>query len=96
MHVWLDMLDFFDEWLNIRRFDIMIYNTHMSIFIESSKTDKYRDGAWVVISRTGTALCQVENLERYHLWANIQDNYNTHVFGTLSAIKIGYKIKRKI
>ena len=40
-----------NELLSIRRCDIMIYNTHMSIFIESSKTDKYRDGAWIVISR---------------------------------------------
>ena len=51
----------------------------MSIFIESSKTDKYRDGARVVISRTGMALCPVENLERYLLWADIQDNCYTHV-----------------
>ena len=35
----------------------------MSIFIESSKTDKYRDCARVVIKRTGTVLCPVENLE---------------------------------
>ena len=82
-----------NELLNIRRCDIMIYNTHISIFIESSKTDKYRDGAWVVISRTGTALCPVENLERYLLWADIQDNSNTHVFGTLSACKMGYKVR---
>ncbi|XP_069134723.1 carboxypeptidase M-like [Argopecten irradians] len=29
----------------------------MEIFIEKSKTDIYRDGAWVVIARTGTRLC---------------------------------------
>ena len=51
----------------------MIYNTHLSIFIESSKTDKYRNGAWVVNLRTGTALCLVQNLECYLLWADIQD-----------------------
>ena len=51
----------------------MIYNPHMSIFIKSSKTDKYRNGAWVVKSRTCMALCPVENLERYFLWADIQD-----------------------
>ena len=64
----------------------MIYYTHMSIFIESSKTDKYHDGAWVVISRTG--MCPVENL-----WADIQDSSNTYVSGTLSACKMGYKIR---
>ena len=51
----------------------------MSIFIESSKTDKYRDGARIVISRTVMALCPVENLDRYLLWADIQDNCYTHI-----------------
>ena len=55
-----------NELLNIKRCDILIYNTHMSIFIESSKTDKYRDGAWVVLSRTRRSLCPVENLSVTH------------------------------
>ena len=46
-----------------------------------------------MISRTGTALCPVENLERYLLWADIQDNSNTHVFCTLSACKMGFKVR---
>ena len=33
------------ELLAIKRCDIVIENTHMSIFIEKSKTDIYRDGA---------------------------------------------------
>ena len=33
-----------NELLSIRRCDVLIERTHMSIFIESSKTDKYRDG----------------------------------------------------
>ena len=32
--------------------DLQIFPDHMEIFIESSKTDQYRDGAWVVIART--------------------------------------------
>ena len=55
------------------------YNTPISIFIESSKTDKYRDGARIVISITVMALCPVENLDRYLLWADIQDNCYTHI-----------------
>ncbi len=35
----------------------------MKIFIESSKTDQYRDGAWVVIARTATTICPVNMTE---------------------------------
>ena len=83
------------ELLNIRRCDITIFGTYMSVFIQSSKTDQYRDGAWVVISRTGTQLCPVENLERYLLWADIKEHSEVHIFSTLSACKNGsYKIRR--
>ena len=52
---------------SIRRCDVVIEPTHVSIFIDSSKTDKYREGAWVVIARIGGILCPVINLERYLL-----------------------------
>lgn len=42
------------ELLNLHYNDVVLHNTHMDIFIESSKTDRYRDGAWLVIARTGT------------------------------------------
>ena len=74
----------------------MIDNTHLSIFIESSETAKYRGGAWVVISRTGTPLYPVENLECYLLWADIEEKSDVHIFGTLSACKTGYKIRKCI
>ena len=37
----------------------------MEIFVESSKTDQLREGAWVVIARTSSKLCPVAMLERY-------------------------------
>ena len=82
------------ELLQIRRCDISIYGHYMSVFIQSSKTDQYRDGAWVVIARTGTHLCPVENLERYLLWADIKEDSDVHIFSTLSACKNGlFKIR---
>lgn len=51
------------ELLNLKVHDIVFENYYMRIFIESSKTDKYRDGAWIIIARTGTYLCPVRNLE---------------------------------
>ena len=40
----------------------------MFIFIENSKTDQYRDGAWSVIAITGTVLCPVEHLKKHFEW----------------------------
>ena len=57
--------------LNLRRCDIIIYPMHMSVFIQSFETDKYRDGAWVPIARTGTVLCPVVKLERYFVWVKL-------------------------
>ena len=42
------------ELLKLKRSDILINSVYMSVFIESSKTDKYRDGAWILNLRTGT------------------------------------------
>ena len=49
------------ELLNLKLCDVNIVDTHMSIFNEKSKTDIYRDGNCLVISRTGTKfkLCPV-------------------------------------
>ena len=42
----------FDEISNLRESDVIFFDDHLEIYIESSKTDQYRDGAWVVIART--------------------------------------------
>ena len=55
----------FDELAKMKECDVWIYADHMELFIESSKTDQYRDGAWVVVARTNTKCCPVAMLERY-------------------------------
>ena len=65
----------------------------MSIFIESSKTDKFRAGAWVCIARTGTILCPVPNL-KYLKWANIKDESELYLIAQLSATKKGYQLRK--
>ena len=37
----------------------------MSIFLESTKCDQFRDGAWIVIARTDLTTCPVNALEEY-------------------------------
>ena len=41
----------FNEMDKICESDIVVYEKHTEIFIESSKTDQLRDGAWVVIAQ---------------------------------------------
>lgn len=81
------------ELLLIKRSDICFESTYISLFVENSKTDQYRDGAWILIARTGTSLCPVRNLEKYLLWANIDDNSDEYIFRCLSACKSGYKLR---
>ena len=42
------------ELLQLKVSDIMFDTTYIKVFIECSKTDKYRDGSWIVIAKSGT------------------------------------------
>ena len=70
----------YSELAKIKECDLQFFEDHLEIFVESSKTDQYQDGAIVVIARTGTDYCPVAMLERYMCLANISvanllDNY---------------------
>lgn len=79
------------EILNIRICDIVFSSSYMAIFIECSKTDKYRDGAWVMIAKTGTNLCPVENVKKLIKWGSLSgDDY---LFCNISSTKHGYKVR---
>ena len=45
----------------------------MAICIEGSKTDKHRDGSWVMIAKTNTKLCPVENVRKLIHWCKLSD-----------------------
>lgn len=55
----------FDELSKIRCKDIKIYENYFSIFIHSSKTDQYRCGNEVVISKGNSVACPYNMLLRY-------------------------------
>ena len=61
----------YSELAKIKECDLQFFEDHLEIFVESSKTDQYRDGAVVVIACTGTDYCPVAMLERYMRLANI-------------------------
>ena len=56
----------FDELsANLKLKDLTLHDTNFELFIESSKTDQYREGAIVPIVKSGTDLCPWGNLEKY-------------------------------
>ena len=55
----------YDEIANLKESDISIFEEYLEINIQSSKTDQYRDGAWVAVARTHANTCPVHMLERY-------------------------------
>lgn len=83
------------ELLNIRRSDIVFNECYMSIFIQKSKTDVYRDGNCVTIARTGSDLCPVKNMELYLLWANISVDSEEYIFRNLTKFKDSYVLRKE-
>ena len=67
----------FDELAKLKESDLAFFEDHLE---ESSKTDQYRDGAWVVVARTRTELCPVQMLERYMALASIGEDAQKFLF----------------
>ena len=55
----------FSEVSHLKRSDFHIHNTHMSIFIEKSKTDTYRKGHWLHLAKLNSNLCPLDLTKRY-------------------------------
>ena len=70
-----------------------IYESHMELFVESSKTDQFRDGAWLVIARTGTNLCPVAMVESYIELAGTKGSPDKLLFRGLINTKNGCKLR---
>ena len=84
----------YDELAKLKETDTNFYEEHMEIFIESSKTDQFRDGAaWVVIAQTGTKLCPVAMLERYIALGKIDGDPNKFLFRGLCVTKTGARLR---
>lgn len=84
----------FDELAQLHESDVSIYKEHMEIFIESSKTDQFRDGSKVVIARTGTKLCPVAMMEQYLALAKASTCSDKFLFRGLVHTKNGSKLRQ--
>ena len=85
----------YSELAALRESDLCIFPQHMEIFIESSKTDQYRDGAWVVVARTMTKICPVKMTERYISLGEISGSPDLQFFRGIIRTKNGVKLRTK-
>ena len=70
----------YSECQNLRRSDFRIYEHYAMVFIEKSKTDKYREGHWMYISKLNSKLCPIRNLQEYFSCANIDSLSSEFIF----------------
>ena len=79
----------FDELAKLVRSDVKIENDMLKLFIQSSKTDQYRDGAWIIVASSGKATCPVAMMNRYLERAGL--SCDSPLFCQVSKTKCGYK-----
>ena len=71
------------EALHIKRNNIAFHSSYVALFLESSKTDKYRAGRTVLIARTGTSLDPVLQLFKYLKAARIPHKSEQYIFRSI-------------
>ena len=76
--------------------DVTIDPTHLVIRVTQSKTDQYRKGDEVVISRSDKVTCPVKNLERYLSLACIDRKHKDYLFKPLVKLKSAYRLIQKV
>ena len=77
----------FDEAVNLKRGDVTFFKTHMSIFLEGSKTDVYRDGHTVLVSKVVSNICPVTILRAYFRRAGLSDKPDEFIFRGTTWVK---------
>ncbi|KAK3087837.1 hypothetical protein FSP39_011297 [Pinctada imbricata] len=85
----------FSELINIRACDIEFHDLYVSLFIEKSKTDQYREGNWVLISKINSPACAFTFLKNYLSSAQISLSSDEFIFRQLSFCKSSndYKLR---
>ena len=81
--------------LNLKSHDILFHDTHVSLFIQKSKTDIYRDGSWVILSKTSSNLCPVKILHNYLSLGKIKNDSDKYIFRNLQKNKSGFTLRKE-
>ena len=83
----------FNEVIKLSCCDITINKTFISLFIEKSKTDVYREGSWVYLTKLDTALCPIELISHYFKKGNIRGNFQKCIFKGIITTKSHSKLR---
>ena len=77
--------------------DISISDTHLTIKVSQSKTNQYRKGNEVVISRSDKVTCPVSNLERYMTLTCVSTSkVSDFLFKSIVKVRSRYKVIDKV
>ena len=63
----------YNEAANLKLGDVVFCDSYLKVFIEKSKTDQFREGAWVFIAKVDSDICPTKVLREYIDEANIVD-----------------------
>ena len=83
----------FSEVIKLSRCDITKNKTFISIFIEKSKTDVYREGSWVYLTKLDTVLCPIELVSQDFKKGNIRDNCQKYILRGIITTKSHSKLR---
>ena len=83
----------YDELAKLRCCDVRFEVQNMSVHITSSKTDQYREGASVLVARTGSPTCPVAMLERYFALAGLSHASQLRLFRGIVHTKGGDRLR---
>ena len=74
----------YSELSNIKMNNLEFQDAHVKITIAKSKTDMYRIGSSVIITKTDNDLCPVYWLKRYVEFTDLKYNSDKYIFRSLS------------
>ena len=84
----------FSEVSKQRRSDFNIQQTPLALFIEQSKTDVYREGSWVFLTKLNWDLCPNKLVTKYFRKCGIQENCQKYVFRAITSTKNGSTLRK--
>ena len=84
----------FSEIANIKCHDVIIYSTHLALFIEKSKTDVYRDGSWVYLTKLESELCPIKLLNKYMKATNSKQHSDKFLFRAILKTQKCIKLRK--
>ena len=83
-----------EELLKLVCADVQFNQEGLVLSIKSSKTDQFREGASLVVARTGASTCQVEMMERYFHMGRLSVESHERVLCAVVHTKEGERLRK--